>query len=206
MSVGLSERPKPGEVGRDAAKAGVAHRRDHLAPQKRPGRLAVHEDTGGALALVEVRQAQAVDLAVVRARTGSPADPRALLGRAHRVGHLAASIPGGPSVRLARDAATSSTSRPSSRPRRARCPFYIAGGLLVAWALIVSLGLGMRNPNFPAHTRRPARGDRDHGGARPGDRLDGRAHLRRLQRQGDAPRPVTQTGREAASGLGHAPR
>ena len=32
-----------GQVGRDAAKAGVAHRRDHLAPQERPRRLAVHE-------------------------------------------------------------------------------------------------------------------------------------------------------------------
>jgi plastocyanin len=32
---------------------------------------------------------------------------------------------------------------------KAKTPFYIAGGLLVAWALIVSLGLGMRNPNFP---------------------------------------------------------
>jgi len=32
---------------------------------------------------------------------------------------------------------------------KAKTPFYIAGGLLVAWALIVSLGLGMRNPSFP---------------------------------------------------------
>src|SRR5580692_557455 len=28
-------------------------------------------------------------------------------------------------------------------------PFYIAGGVLVAWALIVSLGLGLRKPDFP---------------------------------------------------------
>ena len=55
-----------GEVGRHAAKAGVAHGRDHLAPQKRPRRLAVHEDHRRALALVEVGQAQAVHLAVVR--------------------------------------------------------------------------------------------------------------------------------------------
>jgi plastocyanin len=30
-----------------------------------------------------------------------------------------------------------------------KVPFYIAGGALVAWALIVSLGLGMRRPDFP---------------------------------------------------------
>jgi len=32
---------------------------------------------------------------------------------------------------------------------KSRVPFYIAGGLLVAWALLVSLGLGMRRPDFP---------------------------------------------------------
>jgi uncharacterized cupredoxin-like copper-binding protein len=32
---------------------------------------------------------------------------------------------------------------------KSKVPFYIAGGLLVGWALLVSLGLGMRNPNFP---------------------------------------------------------
>jgi len=32
---------------------------------------------------------------------------------------------------------------------KSKVPFYIAGGLLVAWALFVSLGLGMRKPNFP---------------------------------------------------------
>jgi plastocyanin len=30
-----------------------------------------------------------------------------------------------------------------------KVPFYIAGGVLVAWALIVSLGLGLRRPDFP---------------------------------------------------------
>jgi uncharacterized cupredoxin-like copper-binding protein len=30
-----------------------------------------------------------------------------------------------------------------------KVPFYIAGGVLVAWALIVSMGIGMRNPSFP---------------------------------------------------------
>jgi uncharacterized cupredoxin-like copper-binding protein len=32
---------------------------------------------------------------------------------------------------------------------KSRTPFYVAGGVLVAWALIVSIGLGLRRPNFP---------------------------------------------------------
>jgi plastocyanin len=32
---------------------------------------------------------------------------------------------------------------------KSKVPFYIAGGILVAWALIVSLGLGLRKPDFP---------------------------------------------------------
>jgi plastocyanin len=32
---------------------------------------------------------------------------------------------------------------------KSRVPFYIAGGVLVAWALIVSIGVGMRRPDFP---------------------------------------------------------
>ncbi len=34
---------------------------------------------------------------------------------------------------------------------KSRVPFYVAGGLLVAWALIVSLGLGLRRPDFPGN-------------------------------------------------------
>jgi len=34
---------------------------------------------------------------------------------------------------------------------KSKAPFFIAGGLLVAWALFVSLALGMRNPNFPGN-------------------------------------------------------
>jgi hypothetical protein len=33
---------------------------------------------------------------------------------------------------------------------KSKVPFYIAGGLLVCWALFVSLGLGLRKPDFPA--------------------------------------------------------
>jgi plastocyanin len=32
---------------------------------------------------------------------------------------------------------------------KSRTPFYIAGGILVAWAFIVSVGIGMRRPDFP---------------------------------------------------------
>jgi plastocyanin len=33
---------------------------------------------------------------------------------------------------------------------KSKTPFYIAGGLLVAWALFISLGVGMRKPDFPS--------------------------------------------------------
>jgi uncharacterized cupredoxin-like copper-binding protein len=36
---------------------------------------------------------------------------------------------------------------------KSKVPYYIAGGVLVAWALIVSMGIGMRNPSFPATLR-----------------------------------------------------
>jgi hypothetical protein len=32
---------------------------------------------------------------------------------------------------------------------KSKVPFYIMGGLLVCWALILSLGLGLRKPSFP---------------------------------------------------------
>lgn len=32
---------------------------------------------------------------------------------------------------------------------KSKVPFYIAGGLLVVWALVLSLGLGLRKPDFP---------------------------------------------------------
>ncbi|HTR88530.1 MAG TPA: hypothetical protein VMG62_00300 [Solirubrobacteraceae bacterium] len=32
---------------------------------------------------------------------------------------------------------------------KSKVPFYVAGGLLVVWALTVSLALGMRKPDFP---------------------------------------------------------
>ncbi len=32
---------------------------------------------------------------------------------------------------------------------KSKVPYYIAGGLLVSWALFLSLGLGLRKPEFP---------------------------------------------------------
>ncbi len=32
---------------------------------------------------------------------------------------------------------------------KSKVPFYIAGGLLILWALVVSMGIGMRRENFP---------------------------------------------------------
>ena len=32
---------------------------------------------------------------------------------------------------------------------KSKVPFYIAGGALVVWALVLSFGLGMRKPDFP---------------------------------------------------------
>jgi plastocyanin len=34
---------------------------------------------------------------------------------------------------------------------KSKAPFFIAGGLLVAWALFVSLAMGLRNPKFPGN-------------------------------------------------------
>jgi hypothetical protein len=33
---------------------------------------------------------------------------------------------------------------------KSKVPFYIAGGLLVCWALLVSVGIGLRRPSFPS--------------------------------------------------------
>jgi hypothetical protein len=33
---------------------------------------------------------------------------------------------------------------------KSKVPFYVAGGILVAWAMVLSVGIGMRRPEFPA--------------------------------------------------------
>jgi len=34
---------------------------------------------------------------------------------------------------------------------KSKTPFYVAGGVLVAWALILSIGIGIRRPEFPGN-------------------------------------------------------
>jgi plastocyanin len=34
---------------------------------------------------------------------------------------------------------------------KSKVPFYVAGGALAAWAVIVSVGIGLRNPAFPGN-------------------------------------------------------
>ena len=87
MSVGLSERPKPGRSGARQRKPASRTGGITLPPQKRPGRLAVHEDHGRSLALVEVCQAQAVHLAIVGFEREVGQALQHLIGCAHRVGH-----------------------------------------------------------------------------------------------------------------------
>lgn len=36
---------------------------------------------------------------------------------------------------------------------KSKVPFYIAGGALIAWALLLSVAIGMRRPSFPASVR-----------------------------------------------------
>ncbi len=33
---------------------------------------------------------------------------------------------------------------------KSKVPFYVAGGALVVWALVLSLALGLRKPDFPS--------------------------------------------------------
>ncbi|HEX4115268.1 MAG TPA: plastocyanin/azurin family copper-binding protein [Solirubrobacteraceae bacterium] len=84
---------------------------------------------------------------------------------------------------------------------KSKVPYYIAGGLLVAWALFVSVGLGRRNPNFPGTI----------GGERAVMAISAVLVLATVSMavatSGSSSAkatiaPVTQTGREAASGSG----
>lgn len=42
---------------------------------------------------------------------------------------------------------------PMLAAEKSKTPFYIAGGVLVAWALLLSLGIGLRKPDFPSNLR-----------------------------------------------------
>jgi uncharacterized cupredoxin-like copper-binding protein len=84
---------------------------------------------------------------------------------------------------------------------KSKLPYYIAGGLLVAWALLLSLGLGLRNPSFPGTV----------GGQRAVMAISAVLVLATVSMAvvtsgGSSDKatiaPVAQTGREAASGSG----
>jgi uncharacterized cupredoxin-like copper-binding protein len=84
---------------------------------------------------------------------------------------------------------------------KSKVPYYIAGGVLVAWALILSVGIGTRNPNFPSTL----------GGQRAVMAISAVLVLATVSMAvvtsgGSSAKatiaPVTQTGREAASGSG----
>jgi uncharacterized cupredoxin-like copper-binding protein len=84
---------------------------------------------------------------------------------------------------------------------KSKAPYYIAGGVLVAWALVLSLGVGTRNPNFPSTL----------GGQRAVMAISAVLVLATVSMAvvtsgGSSAKatvaPVTQTGREAASGSG----
>jgi uncharacterized cupredoxin-like copper-binding protein len=84
---------------------------------------------------------------------------------------------------------------------KSKVPYYIAGGLLVAWALLLSMGIGRSNPNFPSTL----------GGQRAVIAITAVLVLATVSMAvvtsgGSTAKatiaPVTQTGREAASGSG----
>ena len=84
---------------------------------------------------------------------------------------------------------------------KSKVPYYIAGGLLVVWALILSMVVGARNPDFP----------RDLGGQRLVIAISAVLVLATVSMAvatsgGSSAKatvaPVTKTGREAASGSG----
>jgi plastocyanin len=41
------------------------------------------------------------------------------------------------------------TIAPVLAAEKSKVPFYVAGGILIVWAVVLSLGLGMRRANFP---------------------------------------------------------
>ncbi|HEY2632379.1 MAG TPA: plastocyanin/azurin family copper-binding protein [Solirubrobacteraceae bacterium] len=84
---------------------------------------------------------------------------------------------------------------------KSKVPFYIAGGALVVWALILSLAIGLRNPSFPSTL----------GGQRTVVAISAvlvvvAVSMAVATSGGSKSKatvtPATQTGREAASGSG----
>ena len=113
------------------------------------------EDHRRALARVEVRQPEPVDLAVAWTRTESPAGPRAPARRCAPSSPASSPVDGRPAYpRVHRLGSRRCThSRPATRARARRreeqIPFYIVGGLLVSVGATVSLGLGRAPTELP---------------------------------------------------------
>jgi uncharacterized cupredoxin-like copper-binding protein len=84
---------------------------------------------------------------------------------------------------------------------KSKVPYYIAGGALVAWALVLSVGIGMRNPNFPSTL-----GGQRAVMATTAVLVLATVSMAIVTSGGSSAKatvaPVTQTGREAASGSG----
>jgi len=84
---------------------------------------------------------------------------------------------------------------------KSKVPYYIAGGILVAWAMFLSLGIGTRSPNFPSTL-----GAQRLVMAITAVLVLATVSMAVVTSGGSSAKatiaPVTQTGREAASGSG----
>src|SRR3984957_6567541 len=198
----LVRAPAAGQVRGDTPEACVSDRHEHLAPQKRPGRLPVHEQHRVAFALVQMGEAQPVVLAIVSLERKVGETFKQLVRGTHRIGHRRESIPTGGSVTLAGGMfAAIAHFGPVLAAEKSKVPYYIAGGLLVGWALFVSVVLGRRNPSFPSSL----------GGQRAVMAISAVLVLATISMAvvtsgGSSAKatvaPITHTGREAASGSG----
>jgi uncharacterized cupredoxin-like copper-binding protein len=84
---------------------------------------------------------------------------------------------------------------------KSKVPFYIAGGVLVAWALILSMGIGMRNASFPA-TLGAERGVMAISAVLVLAAVSMAVATSGGSTEKATAAPITQTGREGASGSG----
>ena len=112
----------------------------------------------------------------------------------------------GPSARLA----PVHTLRPAAgravlAAEKSKVPFFIAGGLLVVWALDVVAGPRHAQTGLPRQPRRPARRGGDLRGARPRRREHRRAHLERAcEGHGAAEQNAGTGARSVGVGAGRA--
>jgi uncharacterized cupredoxin-like copper-binding protein len=84
---------------------------------------------------------------------------------------------------------------------KSKAPYYIAGGVLVVWAMVLSMGIGTRNPSFPSTLR-----DQRLVMAISAVLVLATVSTAVVTSGGSSAKatvaPITQTGREAASGSG----